>query len=144
MNEPLTCQSLPGYLEQNFSDYLATIWTVRSRNHPAVVTADMVVAEVFVDQIFVTGASTGDRELLGRWLETVERVLGGPDESLREIFVDYVEPVVLKTDRARWTQELAGPLLRAPDWMPRSERRGDARSVGSAWSTRTSCRCRSL
>jgi len=123
-NEPLTCQAFPGYLEEIFPDYLATVWTVGSRNHPAVVTADMVVAEVFVDQIFMTGVSTGDRELLGRWFETVERVLGGPDEALREIFLDYVEPVVLKTDRrARWTQELAGPLLRT---------RLDA-TVGASW-----------
>jgi hypothetical protein len=43
---PLTCQSLPGFLEQDFPDYLAAIWTVRVRNQPTVVTADMVVAEV--------------------------------------------------------------------------------------------------
>jgi len=43
---------------------------------------------------------------------------------LREIFADYVEPVVLATDRrTRWTQELAGPLLRA---------RPDSR-VGAVW-----------
>lgn len=123
-NEPLTCQVFPGYLEDVFPDYLAAVWVVRSRNHPVVVTADMMVAEVFVDEIFMTGVSSGDRGLLGRWFETVERVLGGSDELLRGIFVDYVEPVVLKTDRrARWTQELAGPMLKA---------RLDA-AVGASW-----------
>lgn len=74
----------------------------------------MLVAEVFVDEIFLTGVSSGDRELLGRWFETVERALGGPDQRLQEIFIEYVLPVVLKTDRrAGWTQELAGSLLRA-------------------------------
>lgn len=114
MDVPLTCQSLPGCLEQDFPTYLAAIWTVRVRNHPAVVTADMLVAEVFVDEIFLTGVSSDDCGLLGQWFETVERALGGPDQMLQKIFIDYVLPVVLKTDRrARRTQELAGPLLRA-------------------------------
>jgi hypothetical protein len=62
----------------------------------------------------LTGVSSDDRALLGQWFETVERALGGPDQMLQTIFIDYVLRVVLKTDRrARWTQELAGPLLRA-------------------------------
>ncbi|GAA3541724.1 hypothetical protein [Kribbella ginsengisoli] len=114
MDVPLTCRSLPGCLEQDFPAYQAAIWAVRVRNHPVVVTADMVVAEVFVDEIFLTGVSTGDREMLGRWFGVVERALGGPDEMLQKFFVDHVVPVVLNTDRrARWTQELAGTLLRA-------------------------------
>jgi len=105
---------LPGYLEQVFPDYLASMWAVRGRNHPAGVTADMLVAEVLVDEVFVTGVAREDGELLGRWFAVVEQALGGADELLREIFVDYVPPAVLMTDRrARWTQELAGPLLGA-------------------------------
>lgn len=49
----LSCRGFPGYLEEVFPEYLVAIWAVRSRNHPVVVTADMVVAEVFVDEILV-------------------------------------------------------------------------------------------
>jgi hypothetical protein len=123
-SEPLSCQALPGYLEEVFPEWLVAIWDVRSRNHPVAVTGDMLVAEVFVDEIFVGGVDEGDRDLLVRWFETVEAALGGPDRMLRSIFEEHVEPVVLKTDRrARWTQELAGPLLRG---------RLDA-AVGASW-----------
>jgi hypothetical protein len=73
----------------------------------------MVVGEVFVDRIFVDGVNRGDRDSLARWFEIVEVVLSGSDQVLQKIFKDYVESIVLKTDRrAEWTQELAGPLLR--------------------------------
>lgn len=113
-SEPLSCQAFPGYLEEAFSEWWVAIWDVRSRNHPAAVTADMVVAEVFVDEIFIGGVDKADKDSLARWFETVEAALAGPDRMLRSIVEEHVAPVVLKTDRrARWTQELAGPLLRA-------------------------------
>jgi hypothetical protein len=82
-SEPLSCQAWPGYLEEAFPEWLVAIWDVRSRNHPVAVTADMLVAEVFVDEIFVGGVDEGDRDLLARWFETVEAALGGPDRMLR-------------------------------------------------------------
>jgi hypothetical protein len=117
-------ETRPLPIEEVFPEWLVAIWDVRGRNHPVAVTADMLVAEVFVDEIFGGGVDEGDRDLLARWFETVEVALGGPDRMLRSIFEEHVEPVVLKTDRrARWTQELAGPLLRG---------RLDA-AVGASW-----------
>jgi hypothetical protein len=82
-SEPLCCQALPGYLDEAFPEWLVAIWNVRGRNHTVAVKADMLVADVFVDEIFAGGADESDRDLLARWFETVEAAPGGPDRMLR-------------------------------------------------------------
>jgi hypothetical protein len=114
MHEPLTRENFPECLQRYFPEHVPTIRGVRRRNHTAAVTADMLTGEVFIDKIFVAGVERGDEESLARWFEIVEGVLRGPDELLQRIFQEYVEPVVLSSDRrARSTQGVAGPLLKA-------------------------------
>lgn len=128
MSEPLTSRSLPGYLERSFSGYSPMVEAVRGLNHTVAVTADLLISEVFVDQILADAMASGNRALLAECFAALEHVLSSPDELLQMMFADYVSPVLVSTDRwARVTQEMAGPLL---------GRSLDA-SAGSSWRRRT-------
>ncbi|GAA1673579.1 hypothetical protein GCM10009745_15690 [Kribbella yunnanensis] len=114
MSEPLTCRSLPEFLEQRFPDYLIAIWAVRVLKYSEGATADELIGEVFVDEIFADGLKSDDETLLTAWFEVVELGLGSPDELLRGIFAEHVLSIMLLRDRrARAAQDLAGPLLGA-------------------------------
>ncbi|MFC9688565.1 hypothetical protein ACFTSF_08500 [Kribbella sp. NPDC056951] len=128
MSEPLTCRSLPEFLELRFPDYMVVVWAVRVAKYSEGATADVLIGEVFVDQIFADGLKSEDETLLTAWFEVVELGLGSPDELLRGIFAEHVVSMMLLRDRrARAAQELAGPLLRASldDDMGSSWRRQD-------------------
>lgn len=132
--EPLTCQSLPGYLTSRIPDYVLDVRKEVDRGDLPWLTATALLRDVFLDGAFRAAVLTGDEQLVVICYAIVEDLLVSPDELLRPAAVDGIVSTVLSTDRwARSAQQYAGPKLLSeldestggPGWRTQRDGFGD-------------------